>query len=263
MPDPALPALQRWLQDSILAGGAGEGADRHVAGDDRLSAAARVGIYADAYRARLLDTLRDEYPALRLLVGDSVFDLFAQGYLAAHPPAGFSLYALGSGFAGHLAETRPADGDDRLLLPASLARLERARAEVQRAAGIERGPPATIAADTALLPGTRLRLPDSVRLLRLGWDFRALIEAADKGFETIVPERRPTPTTVARSRYRVAVHALEPARYAFLEALGADGDEVQAAAAQAARNVGRPTGALIAELALWLPAAAAAGLVSR
>lgn len=263
MAEAALPTLQRWLQERILAGGAGDGAARHVVGDDRLSAAARVGIYVEAYRARLLDMLRDEYPALRLLVGDSVFDLFAQGYLAAHPPSGFSLYALGSGFARYLAETRPAGGDDSLLLPASLARLERARAEVQRAAGLETEPPATIAADSALLPGTRLRLPDSVRLLRLGWDFRALVEAADKGLEAIVPERRPTPIAVARSRYRVAVHALEPSRHAFLEALGPGGGEVQAAAAQAARNVGRPAGALIAELALWLPAAAAAGLVSR
>src|SRR5687768_2285243 len=77
--EPALPALQRWLQDRILAGGAG--AADHVAGDARLSAAERVGIYAQAYRTRLLDTLRDEFPALRLLVGDTVFDLFAEGFL--------------------------------------------------------------------------------------------------------------------------------------------------------------------------------------
>jgi hypothetical protein len=132
---------------------------------------------------------------------------------------------------------------------------------VQRAAGTESEPASTIAADSALVPGTRLRLPDSVRLLRLGWDFRALIEAAESGGDAVLPERRASPTAVARSRYRIAVHALEAANFAFLEVLGADGAEVHAAAASAARATGRPAGALIAELALWLPAAAAAGLV--
>jgi Putative DNA-binding domain len=259
MAEPALPALQRWLQDCILAGGSGAAA--HVAGDGRLSAAERVGIYAQAYRARLLDTLRDEFPALRLLVGDTVFDLFAEGFLAASPSCHFSLYELGGGFAGYLAESRPRDGDPMLALPEHLARLERARAEVHRARGPEAGPDAPIAADAALLPGTRLRLPDSVRLLRLGWDFRPLIAAAESGGDALVPESGPSPTAVARSRYRVAVHALEPGRFAFLEALGADGAEVHAAAARAARALSRPAGALIADLALWLPAAGAAGLV--
>jgi hypothetical protein len=261
MAEAALPSLQRWLQDCILAGGAG--AEAHVAGDGRLSASDRVGIYAQAYRARLLETLRDEYPALRLLVGDTVFELFAQGFLAASPPRHFSLYELGAGFADYLAAARPPGDDAMLALPEHLARLERARAEVHRARGLEGGPAAPIAADSALLPGTKLRLPASVRLLRLGWDFRALIEAADDEGAAVVPERRETPTAVARSHYRVAVHALEPARYAFLEALGSDGADVHAAAAQAARTVGRPAGALLADLALWLPGAAARGLVSR
>lgn len=263
MPEAALPSLQRWLQDCILAGAAGDGATAYVLGDDRLSAAGRIDIYAEAYRARLLETLRDEYPALRLLVGDTVFDLFAQGYLEAAPPADFSLYALGAGFAGHLAATCPPGADGMLRLPAELARLERARAEVQRASGTESVPASTIAADAALLPGTRLRLPDSVRLLRLRWDFRALIEAADAKGQAVVPEARDSPTAVARSRYRIGVHILGPARFAFLEALGADGADVHAAAAQAARLAGRSAGALIAELALWLPEAAALGLVSR
>jgi hypothetical protein len=263
MAEPALAALQHWLQRAILAGGSGDGAAAHVVGDDRLSAAGRVAIYAQAYRARLLDTLRDEYPALRRLVGETVFDLFAEGYLAAVAPRHFSLYALGAGFADHLDATRPGGSDPALDLPAELARLERARAEAQRAAGPESGAAPDIAADAALLPGTRLRLPDSVRLLRLGWDFRPLIAAAESGGTAPIPERRSTPTAVARSRYRVAVHGLDPGFFAFLEALGTDGAEVHDAAARAGRAAGQPAGSLIARLSLWLPGAAAAGLVSR
>ena len=75
------------MQDSILAGSADQAlvAER-IAGDDRLAAGDRLAIYARAYRARLVETLRGEYPALRLLVGDTVFDLFAADYVAASPP---------------------------------------------------------------------------------------------------------------------------------------------------------------------------------
>jgi hypothetical protein len=67
---------------------------------------------------------------------------------------------------------------------------------------------------------------------------------------------------VARSRWRVAVHVLPAWRHAWLEALGEDGADVHAAAARAAQASGRQTGAVIADLVLWLPMAAANGLVA-
>jgi hypothetical protein len=264
MAELALPALQLWLQEAILGGGAPEPADRIVAGDARLPAAERVAIYARAYRARLLDCLRGEYPALRLLVGDTVFDLFAEGYLAACPPMHFSLYELGARFAAHLDATRPPEESGTgapTALPAALARLERARAEVQRARGVEGNSAPLASGDAALLPGMRLRLPDSVRLMRLDFDFLPLIEAADSGGGAIVPEARPASIAVTRSRYRVKLLELEPWRYSWLEALASGVEEVQSAAAAAARTSGRDGGALLADLALWIPAAATLGLV--
>jgi hypothetical protein len=265
MAEPALPVLQLWLQDAILAGGAAPGpAGRIVAGDERLPAGERIAIYARAYRARLIECLRGEYPALRLLVGDTVFDLFAGGYLAACPPTHFSLHELGARFADHLTATRP-PGEEQAgaptALPAALARLERARAEVQRAKGVEGRAGPLVSGDAALLPGARLRLPDNVRLLRLDFDFLPLIEAAEAGAAAIVPEARPTPTVVTRTGYRLRMLAPEPWRFAWLEALGSGVEDVQAAAAMAARASGRDGGALLADLALWIPAAAALGLV--
>src|SRR5262245_35091399 len=190
--DGALADLQSWMLEGITAGVAPREAVRaRIAGDARLGAEARFAIYAGGYRSRLAETLREDYPALRLLVGDTVFGLFAESYIAAHPPRHFSLYDYGAGFADHLEATRPPEGGGPLVaLPAAVARLERARAEVQRAEGVERNPGPPLMADAAMLPGLRLKLPDSVRLLRLGFDLLPLLEAADGGGKAVVPERR-------------------------------------------------------------------------
>jgi hypothetical protein len=259
----ALAELQAWLLDGIRAGAAPRAeVKERIAGDARLGAEARFAIYAGAYRSRLLQTLREDYPALLLLAGETVFDLFAQSYIATQPPRHFSLYDYGAGFAGHLEATRPGEGGPLTTLPASVARLERARAEVQRAEGLERRPGPPLLADAAMLPGLRLKLPDSVRLLRLEFDLLPLLEAADAGGKPVVPEARETMVAVARSGWRVRLHALAPWQLAWLEALGAEGAEVHEAAAAAARKSGRDCGAVLADLALWLPAAASVGLVT-
>jgi hypothetical protein len=259
MPE-ALAELQVWMLDGILAGGA-DGIPQRIEGDARLDPKARFAIYAGGYRTRLRETLRDDFPALRLLVGETVFDLFAQAYIEARPPRHFSLYDYGAGFPDHLEATRPADGGPLAALPAEVARLERARAEVQRAEGLERLRPTTLTADSAITPGLKLKLPDSVRLLRLEFDLAPLIEASGRGEKAAVPEARPTLIAVARSGYRVRQHALEPWQYALLERVGAEGANVHVAAAAAARACGRDGGALLADLMLWLPFAAASGLV--
>lgn len=260
-----LARVQSWMQRRILAGGAAaDFAEAVVAGDARLTPAGRIGIYANGYRARLLECLRDEYPVLRRFAGDTVFDLFAQDYIAAHPSVEPSLYGFGTGFAAHLAERQPPDAREPgspLAIPAQLARLERARGEVQRAAGVERSA-APILADALLIPACGLRLPDSVRLLRLDFDPIALVAAVDRDEAAVVPEARETFIAVARSFYRVRVHALEPWRFAWLEALGEDGADIHVAAASAARATGRNVGETLAELALWLPQAAHLGLVA-
>lgn len=260
----ALAELQGWMLEGIVAGAAPRAAVRaRIEGDARLGPEGRFAIYAGGYRSRLNETLREDYPALHLLVGDTVFALFAESYIGARAPRHFSLYDYGADFADHLEGTRPrAGGGPLAALPAAVARLERARSEVQRAEGLERRSSAPLMADAAMLPGLRLKLPDSVRLLRLDFDLLPLIEASDRGGKAVVPERGESLIAVARSLYRVRLHRLEPWHHAWLEALGPDGAEVHEAAAAAARISGRDCGVLLADLVLWLPAAASVGLVT-
>jgi hypothetical protein len=258
-----LAPLQGWMQAAILAGGAtADEAGARVRPSARLAPEQRVAIYAQGYRARLLETLRAEYPVLRRFAGDTAFDLFARGYIARARSTAPSLWDFGAGFADHLALGAAAEAPDSpRAIPSQLARLARARAEVERGRGVERDGPAVISAADALGGGAGLRVPDTVRLLRLNFDFAALVRAVDAGEAGEMPEPGPWHVAVARAHYRVGLHGLDAGRFAFLRRLAA-GANVTAAAAGAADEAARPLGALLGELMLWLPLAAQQGLVA-
>lgn len=223
-----------------------------------MTAQRRLSLYARGYRARLLDALRREFPALCALMGPDVFDLFADGYIVAHPPTSPSLHDLGAHFPAWLEATRPpGQPGDVEALPAQLARLERAWSGALRAPGPEgRVPPPP---DLLLQPTGRLKLPETTVLLRLDFDFAPLLAAVADGDTPPSPEPRPTMVAIARADYRVRLHTLGPCRFAWLEALGYDGNSALAAAATAAS--GGESGKLLADLTLWLPLAIQSGLV--
>lgn len=269
----ALADLQAWLQARVTAGvwdlpedpAAGPLAAEVVVGSGPLPPRARLAIYARSYAMRLAECLRAEFPVLAALVGPEVFNLFAGAYLSARPSTSASLYDLGAGFAAWLDATRPPGAAGALAaLPAELARLERAIAESGRAPGLEPAPPRDPLDAAALLfqPGARLRTPATLRLLRLGFDFGAALAAHRAGERPSPPPPRPSLVAVARRRYAVRVHPLEPWAFAWLEALATEGGDVQAASRAVARGDGRRSGELLANLLVWLPGAAEAGLVA-
>ena len=145
---------------------------------------------------------------LRALIGPQTFDLFAGGYLSARPPCSPSLYDLGDGFAAYLDATRPEprSGPGTLeALPASLARLERAVSESGRARGPE-GSGGAARLDVAALmsdPSFRLRTPESLRLLRLDFDFSDAFESRTQAGGPDRPNRwtRSSPSPAATSRF--------------------------------------------------------------
>lgn len=274
--DTDLGVLQRWMLSAVTTpGGVREGVrlarDRYaldtadaVKGSNRLSAHERLEIYARGYVLRLLECLRAEFPILLALVGDQVFEMFASSYVWTKPSRSPSLYGLGAGFAAFLEATRPASGPESLeALPANLAALERARAEAFRARGLENDQ-AHHAADvfTLMLSGASLRLPESAKILSLAFDFSDAIAAVHRGETPEVPQAKPTRYAIARSRYRVSVHVLQPWQFAFLDACGAKGLPLQAACDAVGQATGRETADIQADLLLWLPAALEAGMVT-
>jgi len=262
-----LGGLQAWLFARVTAGvwgrqrlpehreAGGIDAADVIRGSSALSADDRLDVYARSYVLRLAECLRAEFPVLRALIGEQVFDLFAGGYLSACPPSSPSLYDLGAGFPDHLEATRPQphSGPGTLeALPASLARLERAISVSSRAPGPEVSNGAGGLDFTASLhdPSIRLRTPESLRLLRLDFDFTDALVSARAGRRPDPPPARETLVAVARSRYEVRVHRLDPLVFAWLEALrecdGRTHDAVRQASAAAGGEQDAVMGGLLA-----------------
>lgn len=60
--------------------------------------AARLAVYQNGYRARLVECLADDYPAVQHLLGEDDFERLCHGYIAEYPP-GPSLNDFGASFA--------------------------------------------------------------------------------------------------------------------------------------------------------------------
>jgi hypothetical protein len=198
--------------------------------------------------------LRTEYPVLAALAGPTAFDLFAQGYIAAHPSCSYTLYDFGAGFADYLERSRPSGAADAVeAIPAALARIERAKAEVLRARGVERTASSAVPAGLdpiAELLGLRVCWrPDSVRLLSLPFDFTATLAAAARTEAPQMPARAATLIAVARVNYRVECYRLEEWQFVWLSSLP---------------NLGEAAVALAADprVAAWLPVAVRFGLAT-
>ena len=80
--------------------------DALVHGDERLSAAERIGIYADAYFYRLLECLGEDFPATQAVLGTDNFAALVKGYVLEHPPTEPSIIYAGLYLADFLAVIR-------------------------------------------------------------------------------------------------------------------------------------------------------------
>jgi hypothetical protein len=262
-----LAARQAWLQAVVTdprgarAGVAGERARRHLAVDpaavetmvtasSRLSGVERLGIYNRAYRLRLLECFRVEYPCLRRALGDELFTRFVAAYLEEHPPSGYTLGRLGAHLAAYLEASRPdagaPDGDRKPWADflVDLATLERVYLEVYDGEGGE-GAALLTPADLLGLPAASFRAlrPAPVRGLRVLRLRSAVHEyfAAVRGDadDPQMPPRRELHLAVYRRDYRVQLLSLEAAEAGFLTALG-EGETVAGALAAAAPALAEP-----------------------
>src|SRR5690606_672785 len=100
-----LAELQRSFQRAVLEGD--DAVLARVADSARVPACTRIGIYADAYRARLRQALASTYPRSKQFLGDDAFDAAANAYIDAQRSPYKSIRWYGEAFAQTLARTWP------------------------------------------------------------------------------------------------------------------------------------------------------------
>ena len=97
--------------------------------NDRLTSFDRLEIYNRMYWFRVLDSLYDDCPGLRAVLGDAKFIRLAEAYLVKYPSGSFTLRNLPSRLA-HFIRTAPRYTKPYTALCHDLARFEWARVEV-------------------------------------------------------------------------------------------------------------------------------------
>ena len=276
-----LAQLQAWFLTAMtVPGGAARGVhvaqQRHGLLQEQVLKRARGGpaplhIYADGYVLRLLECLQADYPVLRKVMGEALFDFFARAYIWRHPSTSTTLHELGAGFAAFLAASQRGESvhGSALRFPVELALLERARSEAGRAPGLEKAVrPAMPAMPDSLgwLLGNMqpCTLSPCTRLLALSFPVAAFwrqLHSAPSDAMPPQPAEAPSFVAVTRMHYRLAMHDLQPWQFHWLHAVAA-GAPLAACAQQAAQASGRAQDEVLADALLWLPMAAAAGIVA-
>jgi hypothetical protein len=222
---PQLAAIQQRLWQLITApDGVGEVPAALLRGDAHAPAAARLSVYANAYFARILGALREDYPALAAALGEAAFHDLATAYLVAHPPERPSLRDAGARVAAFLGGDTPEAAFFRVRWPfaADLAALEWAIVDAFDAPD---APPLSREALAHLAPEAWERLPlrlhPAAALLSLDWPVHRLRAAADAGEPLptagLAPE--PTPIYVSRHGERVRFRCVSARDASLLAAL--------------------------------------------
>lgn len=253
-----LAALQRAFQRHVYL--PGSAMTKAVAGGPRAGAARRLGVYADAYRLRLIEALGNDYPALKAVLGKARFDRVMREFIAAHPSRHPNLRWYGGDLARFLARAR---GWGRRPLLAELARFEWALGLAFDAADA----PTATAEDAARVPPgdwpcLRLRLHPSVQLLSLRGNAPRVWRAATSGGRVrAASARKPAVWLVWRKGHEPFYRELAPAEAWALDA-ALRGRNFAAIAGGLRRRVGAMAAARAAAQFLrnWLAEGLVAGI---
>lgn len=233
-----LSTLQSWMQSLLMDAASTQPAAGLAKVDELLTASSqqtsqqRLNVYSNAYFARLVECLREEFATLCSFLGEDVFDSLAAAYLEAHTSRSYTLANLGAEFPRFLQassaafDTDPADQSEstpgtQFLI--DLATLERLYAEVFDGPGIE-GLPSITAGDLRnqnpdTWPLARFEAAPCLRLVEFAYPVHEFVTACRHGTEPPVPTPCPTWLAVTRRQYIVRRVSLTESQYRLLDLL--------------------------------------------
>lgn len=262
--------LQNWLRTVVMAPGflnqkIGLANHRYqvteldiVSDEGNASVHARLNVYSTGYMLRLLDCMYADYAISKKFMGDELFDSFAKAYLMYHPSTSFTLYDLGEKFPEFLNKTKPqlpeGEHSSAFDIPATLARVERARQVAMRARGTEDDIFDNDVTGVYQMFSTTLniRIPECLQLLELDMPMKQFFEAVllDKEYE--LPSAHKTFMAISRKNYRIMLDEITEMQYLLLQEFKKHTNLYDAIAAlSTTRNL--PSADLLADAYLWMP----------
>jgi hypothetical protein len=273
---PRLQQVQRWMQSVLMhRGGVAEGVDSPEAREQidislaelpsvirpsaALSSADRLEIYVNAYHARLMECLDEEFAVTRWALGEELFAAVTFGYLQSYPSKSYTLNQLGARFPSYLAQSRlhaadpPEDaGPSWADFIVELATLERTLYEVYDGPGTEWC--GTLDAERlAAVPADswgelQLLAAPCLRLLACEHPVSAYWGARKDESEPAPPQPSPSWLAIARRDFVVERHELSHAQFAVLQAIAGGASLPQCLAAGAEAEPGE---AIESQLSTW------------
>ncbi len=230
-----LNTLQQQMKQAIVAG-----AEPPALGGNTHG----LGVYRYAWRARMIATLRDNYPVLHRVLGDDGFEAVTDAYLAAHPSSFRSIRWFGDRLPEFLrarSETLPHPA-----IP-DLARMEWAIClafDGPDAAALTADALAALSAEE--WPYLRFALHPTLVVLDLEWAvapvWRELSEAEDPNQPVSPPEPLVHSIRIWRHGLQPTWHSVAPLEAALLRAIAA-GEHFGALCAITADAVGEEAAA--------------------
>jgi hypothetical protein len=190
--------------------------ERIVSPSNQLSGIERLAIYGDAYRARLVECLADDYPALKYALGDGAFEALCLRYIARHPSESPNLNAFGR----HMAAFCREDARPALPFEGDLAALEWAMVRVLHAPSARKLDLATLTAVPAhVWPGARFSASSTVQVIEFSYPVNAFFQAFRNDRAPRVPRPAWSATAVFRDAATIWRMDLSRAMHALLMSL--------------------------------------------
>jgi len=177
---PSLPELQAAFARAMMERQESAVLAEWIVAGRGLDAEARIGVYRNNVFSNYRATLREVYPVVRALVGESFFNGAADTYASNYPSRSGDLNDFGGEFGVFLAGWPPAA---QLAYLPDVARLEWAAERVFHAA---EAPPLDLAALAAVsqaeLPGLRFALHPASRIVCSPYPIRRIWEVNQPDF---------------------------------------------------------------------------------
>lgn len=196
-----------------------------VKSTDTLGAADRLSIYRNAYFLRLVGVFEAEYPVLKSVLGDELFNNFALLFLEQFPPQSYTLHDLSARFVEFLIQSQPEEQRNELWpsFLIELAGLERLFQEIYMAKGIESNSNMIgFLQDHSSLHEEWDQMTEKgfTRLFSGIFPVHKYLMEVRRGIDTEIPMPKETFLIIYRKDYKVVMHEITKEKFNELAVIG-------------------------------------------